>query len=361
MSPESASIARLNAVEMSGDVSAVEGPLQGYHHETYVFPLLGKPVPGPQVRWKCREPRENLLWFDRRCFASEEELLRALSGRISRIPDVIEVDRIGLQRFIEGQTLGTLCGSGKAVPLPLVRQIVDVFRQLARVETTTLEIERRCDPADRPADGDTNGFLERLVQFTEERVYKANLDSFGGLFSALGVAGDSFTWLRKNILGLESRPFSLLHADLHRENFIVDPDGRLWVIDWELAMIGDPLYDLATHLHLMRYPKRQEERVIARWRDAVESERPGSSRGFEDDLCLLVDYKRAQSVFTDAIRLALSLVSGEDVTRRRLVSAGSRLRGIVEAAAVPLGLESVPSPQQVVSALDRWHRAHVSR
>ncbi|CAM5643364.1 hypothetical protein SGRIM128S_09667 [Streptomyces griseomycini] len=34
--------------------------------------------------------------------------------------------------------------------------------------------------------------------------------------------------------------------------FIVDPQGGLWVIDWELAMIGDPLYDLATHLHLMR-------------------------------------------------------------------------------------------------------------
>lgn len=45
MSPESDSRARLHAVEASGgEESAVEGPLHGYHHETYVFPLPGDPL-----------------------------------------------------------------------------------------------------------------------------------------------------------------------------------------------------------------------------------------------------------------------------------------------------------------------------
>ncbi|WP_345577415.1 aminoglycoside phosphotransferase family protein [Streptomyces prasinosporus] len=357
MSPESISTARLHAVEVSGDASVVEGPLQGYHHETYVFPLPGGSASDPSVRWKCREPRENLLWFDRRCFASEEELLRALSGRISRIPDVIEVGRVGLQRFIEGETLAALHGSGAAVPGHVFDQIVDLFGQLAGVEPETLAIERRCEAADRPADGDTNGFLERLVHFTEERVYQENLPSFGGLFSSLGITGESFKWLRKNVSGLHGRPFSLLHADLHRENFIVDPRARLWVIDWELAMWGDPLYDLATHLYLMRYPKRQEERMAARWRDVVEQARPGSSRGMEDDLSLLVSYKKAQSVFTDVIRSALSLESGPEPTARRLVSTGEKVHRILAAAAAPLGLESVPTPGRIASALNRWRRA----
>ncbi|WP_256923380.1 MULTISPECIES: phosphotransferase [unclassified Streptomyces] len=350
-------MARLHAVEVSGDASVVEGPLQGYHHETYVFPLPGGPASKLPVRWKCREPRENLLWFDRRCFSSEEELLRALSGRISRIPDVIEVGRVGLQRFIEGETLAALHGSGRAVPDRIFEQIIDLFGQMARVESETLVIERRCDVVDRPTDGDTNGFLERLVHFTEERVYQENLPSFDGLFSSLGVTDESFKWLRKNVSGLHDRPFFLLHADLHRENFIVDPRARLWVIDWELAMLGDPLYDLATHLYLMRYPKRQEEYMAARWRGVVERVRPGSSRGMEDDLSLLVNYKKAQSVFTDVIRSALSLESGPEPTARRLVNTGEKLHRILAAAAAPLGLESVPAPGQIASALDQWRRA----
>ncbi|MBG0854275.1 aminoglycoside phosphotransferase family protein [Streptomyces spinoverrucosus] len=353
MAPESASIARLHAVEVSGDSSVVEGPLQGYHHETYVIPL-----PGTTGRWKCREPRSNLEWFDRRCFASEEQLLTALAGRIPKIPDIIEVGGFRLQRFIEGHTLGTLHRSGHPVPDVVFRQIAEFFGQLVDVGPETLLVKRRCKREDRPEDGDTEGFLERLVCFTEERVYEENLKVFEGLFGALGLDEESFKRLRKHVSGLRLRPFSLLHADLHRENFIVDSRERLWTIDWELAMVGDPLYDLATHLYLMRYPKWQEHQMAVQWRAAVEKVRPGASNGMERDLALLIDYKRAQSVFTDVIRVALALDAEPDVDRRRLGQAGLKLRKILAAAAVPLGLESVPGVQRIATALMRWHRAH---
>jgi hypothetical protein len=360
MSPETTSVARLHAVEVSGDESVVEGPLQGYHHETYVFPLPGETgLLGPG-RWKCREPRSNLLWFDRRCFVSEEQLLKALSGHISRIPDIIEVERIGLQRFIEGDTLGSLHSSGTEIPEAILHQIVELFGQLAGVTPDTLKkVKRRCKAADRPQGGDTESFLERLIHFTEERVYAENLPLFDRLFRDLGLSRVSFKWLREHVRGLQERPFCLLHADLHRENFIVDPDQRLWTIDWELAMLGDPLYDLATHLYLMRYPKGQERRLTERWSATVERIRPGSSNGLAHDLPLLIDYKKAQSVFTDVIRIALSLDSASEYGWHRFVRAGLKLRRILSAAAVPLGLESVPSAGQIATALVRWHRAGV--
>ena len=34
------------------------------------------------------------------------------------------------------------------------------------------------------------------------------------------------------------------HCDLLSENFIVEPDGRLWVIDWEYGGMADPYFDL---------------------------------------------------------------------------------------------------------------------
>lgn len=359
MSPESDSRARLHAVGASGgDESAVEGPLHGYHHETYVFPLPGVPGSGPPARWKCREPRPGLLWFDRRCFTSEEQLLEGLRGRIDGIPDIIEADGLKLQRFIEGHTLGAVCASGFAVPEGFLRQILGLFRQLVEVPPESLSVDRRCAPEDRPEDGDSDGFLERLVCFTEEHVYQGNLAAFERLFTDLGVHPESFKHLRKHVSGLRERPFRLLHADLHRENFVVDGAGRLWTIDWELAMVGDPLYDLATHLHLMRYPLGQALAVARRWAATVERAHPGSAAGWRHDLPLLLGYKRAQSLFTDVIRVALSLDTGPDPYERQLTQAALKLREVLAGAALPLGLEPVSGPRPIATALTRWRREH---
>lgn len=37
----------------------------------------------------------------------------------------------------------------------------------------------------------------------------------------------------------------LLHRDLKHANLIADKKGKTWIIDWENAILGDPLYDLA--------------------------------------------------------------------------------------------------------------------
>ncbi|MEU0966355.1 aminoglycoside phosphotransferase family protein [Streptomyces sp. NPDC005917] len=358
MSPEPASLARLHAVGASGDESVVEGPLQGYHHETYVFPLSGEMEGERSGRWKCREPRADLLWFDRRCFDSEEQLLRSLSGRIEGIPHIIEVGGIGLQSFIEGDTLACFHRSGTAVPDVFVSQIMGLFKQMVAVQPEDLSVERRCEAEDRPEDGDTDGFLERLVLFTEQRVYLANKERFAGLFDDLWLGEESFGHLRKNVSGLKERPFCLLHADLHRENFIVDAEQRLWTIDWELAMVGDPLYDLATHLHLMRYPTRHVRAIAQRWCETVDGVHTGSAKGWEEDLGRLLDYKKAQSVFTDVIRTALELDADPEAGWRQIAPAAFKLRRVLADAALPLGLDQVPGTRRIVTALVRWCREH---
>lgn len=43
------------------------------------------------------------------------------------------------------------------------------------------------------------------------------------------------------------RPMALVHADLKHDNVLLDPgDGRVRVLDWEMARLGDPAWDLAT-------------------------------------------------------------------------------------------------------------------
>lgn len=272
---------------------------------------------------------------------------------------MIRVGTVDLQRFIEGCTLGELHGSGAPIPASVVAQIFDLVHQMASVEMGAISAERKCVADDRSQEGDTQSFLERLIHFTENRVFHENAKQFERLFRQLGVDGDAFGRLRDRTAGLTQRPFCLLHADLHRENFIVDAQGRLWTIDWELAMIGDPLYDLATHLHLMRYPKRQEGAVVRGWLRTVEDARPGASTGWAADLPKLLEYKRAQSVFTDVIRESLSLDTPlERDARHAYRRAANKVREVLVAAAAPLGLDTVPSTQEISSALASWYREH---
>ncbi|WP_221348299.1 phosphotransferase [Streptomyces beigongshangae] len=347
----------LRVASVRSALDAVEGPLSGYHHQTYVFPLPAEAGAGLAGRWKCREPREKLLWFDRRCFESEERLLYDLQKRIDVIPEVARVSGVDLQRFVEGSTLSALHPSNRTVPDALFDQIPGLFRQLAAVTASSLPVERICRPEDRAEEGDSAGFLEGLVRFVQTQVYEQNLSDYKDLFADLGLQPEAFEYLRERVKGLRRRPFCLLHADLHRENLVVDPDGKLWVIDWELAMFGDPLYDLATHVYLMRYPVVQERQLIQRWCRVVEEVRPGSSESWRDDLPRLLDFKKAQSAFTDVIRASRSLDVEGRFERRRLSPAARKVWKVLSAAAEPLGLEPVPDPLATEAALLRWRDA----
>ncbi|MBK3580614.1 phosphotransferase [Streptomyces sp. MBT65] len=339
---------RLRADELGGVNGVVRGPLKGYHHETYVLTM-----PGETRMVKFREPREEILWFDRRCFRSEEDLLRALQGKVSRIPPIHDVAGMALQGFIAGRTLKARPWGDRRVSEAVLVQIVDLFREMARITPDMLDVQRRCEPEDRPENGDCDGFLERLIVFVEDQVYKKNYPVFGRLFEDLGIGDEVFVNLRKNVSGLKERDFCLLHADLHRENLVLDPLGQLWAIDWELAMFGDPLYDLATNLYLMSYPESQESRVRAGWLRVVDRVRPGSTQDWEEDLDRLLAFKKAQSVFTDVIRLSLFLRDGPRINWVRLPSVVGKLQAILAAAERPLGLSEVPSRSRIAAALVR--------
>lgn len=360
MTVEAASENRRQAAALSRNDQLVEGPLKGYHHEAYAFPLPAEnPLVKSFARGKLRSPREGLLWFDRRSFASEDRLLVALDGRITRIPECLEIaESVWLQGFIEGRTLGSRALSG-ARPLSdrHVRQLSQLFQELVSIKADELlDIGQVCGHDYRSRDGDSTAFLLGLIRFTEEQVYRGNADRFGQLFEELGVHGHALDGLKSETASLAERPFSLIHGDLHRENFIVDSAGDLWTIDWELAMIGDPLYDLATHLHLMHYSRREEERIIQVWRSAVESVRPGSSEGWPQDLPVLLSFKRAQSVYTDVIRTAVALGPGPKPNWQLLPRASRRVQLALKAAAEPLSLSEVPTLRQVMAAYLRWFR-----
>lgn len=343
----------------------IEGPLKGNHHYSFAVRLdRGSPLAGDFTWLKLREPRPGIFWYDMRFFPSEDLLLQRLQGRLPHVPRVrrypVSDGELTFAEFIEGVTLDRLPAAAERVPERVLGQLEELFAALASVDPGPLlaDGQSSCDCADGArgtADRGSNGFLSELLHFAVAHIYLPHRPRLGGLFEDLGVSDETLTGLPHRAPVLTPRPPRLLHGDLHRKNLVVDRWGALWAIDWELALIGDPLYDLATHLHLMDYRPDQEGDVVGRWRRAVGA---AAARGLETDLPHYRDFKRVQSVCTDVIRSAARLAEQPGSAPLRRVAAV--VHRALLAAREPLGLEKVPPVVAVEAAFEAWLRSQGS-
>jgi aminoglycoside phosphotransferase (APT) family kinase protein len=338
------------------EVDRVEGPLKGYHHRAYAVRLdPGSPL-AADFRWlKLREPRSGVLWYDMRRFPSEDQLLQALYGRVPRIPRVsrqwINDGWVTFTAFIEGVTLDRVPEAAGRVADRYLDQIEELFRALAAVDSPPLAYDGllACDCRKSAHGNRSTAFLRALTHFSVQHAYASHWDSTRGLMAELGVNEDALRDFGLRLPELTDRAPRLLHGDLHHRNFIVDRLGGLWTIDWELALFGDPLYDLATHLHLMGYQPDQEEDMFRRWKRAVGEE---SSLGADEDLPHYRMYKELQSVYTDIIRGAARL--REDQGERRLRRTAVLVHRAMTAAREPLGMGKVPPLPVIEAAFSVW-------
>lgn len=330
--------------------------LAGFHHDNYRLtgPATAAVLPGwrPDAPVKVRVGRRATLQVVERPWPHEGEVLRALRAA-DLVPNTPEFydgqDDVSFHEFVPGRTLADVCPPGKPVDEFHVEAIIDQMARFTRVPAAALPAL----PAGWAADGDTRSFLRDRADFAERRVRVPHWPGTAALFTALEVPAGALRALRDRTPALTARPFGLIHGDLHRHNIIVREDNRgLTVVDWELAMFGDPVHDLAIHLVRMRYPADQRWDVVERWRAAVG---PRTARGLDQDLPVYLNYERAQSLFADTIRAAWSL---DGTPAPGAVGAAvARVRNALHLAAGPLRLNRVPSRTEVERALLGWVRA----
>jgi aminoglycoside phosphotransferase (APT) family kinase protein len=328
--------------------------LRGHHNINYVLRfgvslalLMGAL---PFTRFKYRVPRQTVEVVPR-IWPREAEVLRVVCRHLPEVPPCLADFGTG---SVHGYRMGRVLSRrdpGRGGGEELMRSFAAFFARAVRVPVEELP----APPADWPEDGDTQGFLDWLVRFTETRVHRPNRDRFGALFDAVGVPEDAMARFARHHRCRTSRPFRLLHTDVHRDNVVVR-GRRLTVIDWELAILGDPLHDLATHLVRMGYDKDEQTRMTELWAEAmVAAGCPQLTAGLPEDLPVYLAFEYAQSVFPDVMRAALDLppdAGGEDFAR-----AADRVERALGRAREPLRLVDLASRDQILAALRAWHRA----
>ncbi|WP_031047835.1 phosphotransferase family protein [Streptomyces sp. NRRL F-5650] len=332
--------------------------LTGHHNINYVrrsglvLALLLGAV--PYTRFKYRVPLRTAVEVVPRIWPREADVLGVVCRYLREVPPCLaDLGDGSVHRYRMGRALSDSGPQGR-VDEELLRSFAAFFVRTARVPVAELPPR----PEGWPLDGDTQGFLEWLVSFTERRVHRPNRDRFGALFDAVGIPEDAMARFAAQHRCVTSRPFRLLHTDVHRANVVVrgGPGRRLAVIDWELAILGDPLHDLATHLVRMAYGKEEQARMVELWAEAMEGAGfTDLTAGLHEDLPVYVAFEYAQSVFPDVMRAAVDLPG--DAGAEHFRAAADRVERAMGRAREPLRLVDVPHREQITEALRRWHRA----
>lgn len=280
----------------------------------------------------------------------EASVLRTIRDLVTHAPRLLYASddpRFQMLQFIDGEQLDAIAPRGVPVPGHVIGDVGELFRQLGAIPQEGIPPL----PADWPADGKTAEFARRLSTITES-VYERFLPEFGELFTALGIPSDPLALVLARWTTLHARPFRLLHTDLHRKNMIVS-SGRTYFLDWELALWGDPVYDLAVHLHKMGYSPSEYEAAEAAWLASVPR---GASESWETDLDAYLTHERIKSAIVDTVRYTKIIVSGHASAQSKAEFLG-KLSAKLEAAQATgsnwPGHKS-PGPDKIMSIIRDW-------
>jgi len=280
----------------------------------------------------------------------ETSVLRSIRDLVTHAPRLLYASddpRFQVLEFIDGEQLDAFAPGGVPVPSHVIGDVGEAFSQLVAIPRERIPPL----PADWPADGNTAEFARRLSAITEG-VHKHFLPEYGELFTSLGIPSDPLALVLARWSTLHPRPFRLLHTDLHRKNMIVSR-GRTYFLDWELALWGDPVYDLAVHLHKMGYSPSEYEAAQAVWLASVTGE---ASENWETDLDAYLTHERVKSAIVDTVRYTKIIVTGHAGSQIE-AELPRKLSGKLEAAMATGGNwpgRKSPSPDKIMSIIREW-------
>lgn len=112
-----------------------------------------------------------------------------------------------------------------------------------------------------------------------------------------------------------------------------DDGPPLTLIDWEMALVGDPLYDLVRHMHLTPTRPEIRDRMFRRWETRLD---PRFTRGWQQDWRVYRWTEIVRSAYVDLDRLVTGAALDAPNVRRAVESYAMTLA----AATASLGLSS---------------------
>ena len=170
---------------------------------------------------------------------NEQAATRA-AAKLGISPDVmavVEPEKAVVIPFIEGEVMsqGAIAGNDE--------KITDIVKSLKQVHSQAK-------------------FKRTTYVFDMIRSYTKMAEECKAFFP------HDFKWMRNIMEQIEKAmerdipPLAACHNDVLSENFIVDPSGKMWLLDWEYSGMNDPYFDLGDLAVEHPFNREQEELII---------------------------------------------------------------------------------------------------
>jgi aminoglycoside phosphotransferase (APT) family kinase protein len=214
-----------------------------------------------------------------------------------RLLHISKAQGFAVHSWVPGETLNDLFPDDHPMPDWISNQLAGQMAMFHKIDPTPLAPACR-DLATSP---DTRGFFLAHYEFDCE-VYRRLLPTMASLYRRLGIPDAPFRGLDKLADRIRPRQFVICHSDVHRNNILLRTEEQdLTIVDWELVLVGDPIYDIAAHFHKMRYRPDQESLFIHRYVAASDGRLDVVTVRREVDLYLKLE--RVKSAVIDAFRM----------------------------------------------------------
>jgi aminoglycoside phosphotransferase (APT) family kinase protein len=257
-------------------------------NDVVLHPALGKVVVRRPIRTMADdiEPRQLL----------ESEVILAVEHAGILAPRLLYVaGDAAIYSFVEGVSLEGIA-SPSAIPPGFVEAVVDCMVRLESVSRSEISTRLGTNPWTGVSDG--SRMLEELLHW-ERRLFLGASAYLGSAFTQMGLRLEAFYDLAEQAGAVGKRRLQLCHGDIQPYNILLENAPRRFAfMDWELAALNDPLWDMA--LHIQRTPYDETG-----WRSFAEMRVRASSIMQPGDLVYLKSFIAVEclkSLVNDSMR-----------------------------------------------------------
>lgn len=175
----------------------------------------------------------------------ESEVLEILSKYGMNVPKVLELyDDYFVEEYIDGTLLDDIYTDYSNIDKIVIDDIINNIVGLIRIDFQSLSKYSKWD--------NVRGFFEYQILNTKE-IWNEYNTSYDVFYNLLGINKSTIFKLKQLSKKINfNRPLCLIHGDRHKNNMI-KKDNQVYYIDWELSCVGDLAYDIAFHIHQMKY------------------------------------------------------------------------------------------------------------
>jgi putative aminoglycoside phosphotransferase len=224
--------------------------ISGYNNDNYIINVSGE-----DIILRIPNSRKNDTDI---CLHHEGELLTALQNKLDMIPQVIYYDNtqhLLIEKYIYGKTLETIYPVESTIPDEMVINVAKIIKKVHSIDCSKIIVN---------AYQNSRGTVDfyNAIKNNISNTCNKYLQFRSSIYENLGIYLSDIDIFFSESKRITNRKLKLCHCDIHKKNIIVDYNKKIWLIDWELSMLGDPLYDLAVHFQKMRYSERTIYRFL---------------------------------------------------------------------------------------------------